>query len=286
VSMSPAVTQMLIELGFRDEIVGIGRYDPIDLPGVDVVGDSVHMDYEKLVAARPTHVLLQPERSVGLPQRLVELGERHAWTIGRVHIDTVDDVLRVLYDPANPRVSVGGYIDEQEAAAGLRSRIETQLAQLRAWSDTLGQDDRPRVLIAFRTEPLGVVGRDTFLDEMLRLAGGVNAIEAGYYLNADRERVLAAQPDVIMLMTSPAEYTEAQVSGWRDAMKELDVPAGRTGRIVVIRDALAKVPSTSVARIAAEMARRLHPDRVEAIDRAVGKAITDASTKPAGGDRD
>ncbi|MBI1372909.1 MAG: ABC transporter substrate-binding protein [Phycisphaera sp.] len=269
VSMSPAVTQMLIELGFRDQIVGVGRYDPIDLPGVRVVGDSVHLDYEKLAAARPTHVFLQPERGVGVPERLTELAEHHHWAVGTVQIDTVDDALRALYDPARPDACIGGYLDVSDAAAALRTRIEARLAGLRAWSAGLADADRPRVLIVFRTDPLGVVGRHTFLDDMLTTAGGVNAIDAGYYISVDRERVLAASPDVVLLLTSPGEYTDAQLDAWRATMKALDIPAAKSDRIEVLRDPLAKIPSTSVATIAAEIARRLHPSRVKAIDHAV-----------------
>jgi len=267
---------MLIELGFRDQIVGVGRYDPIDLPDARVVGDSLQIDYESLVAVRPTHVLIQPERNTGVPDRLAELAARNGWLIGTVRIDTVDDALDALHDPDMPARGVGAVVGARDAARQLRLDVEAKLDALRAWSG--GLETRPRVMMVFRTEPLGVVGTDTFLDEMLRAAGGVNAFEDAYYVNVDHERVLAARPDVILLLTSPKEYTDAQIDTWRGTLADIDVPAIAEGRVEVLRHPLAKIPSSSVARITAEIARRLHPTHDAAIDTAEAATADETPT--------
>ena len=74
-SLSPALTQMLVELDAAEQIVAVGEHDDA-LPGplaerVAVVGRFADIQAEALLAARPTHVLMQtdPTHVEGLASR-------------------------------------------------------------------------------------------------------------------------------------------------------------------------------------------------------------------------
>ena len=107
VSLSPALTQMVKDLGLGDKLVGVGMYDPaIDAGDLSDVGNLYQIHYERLLTLEPTIVLLQPERSAGVPNRLKQLSDRLGWEIGAFHIDTIEDALRVLHNEEDPAGSV------------------------------------------------------------------------------------------------------------------------------------------------------------------------------------
>jgi iron complex transport system substrate-binding protein len=264
VSLTPAVTQMLLDLGREEQIVGVGQYDPAAPEDRPIVGDALNIDYEKLLAVRPTHVFIQPEREIGVPDKLQRLAEQRGWTLGAFRIDRLKDITETLHAPGSESTSLGEALGAVEEARRLAERIGTRLDQLRAWT---ADRPAPKTLIVFRVEPLGAVGRNTFLHEMLTIAGGRNALEGESYQTLDREKLLAMQPEAIVLMVSPEQLPEQRIEAWKGRMRELTILAAEEERIHVVRDPLALLPSSAVPRIAAELARRLHPELGDRIDR-------------------
>jgi len=93
-----------------------------------------------------------------------------------------------------------------------------------------------KVLWVVQREPLRVAGRDTFINEMIGLAGGENAIGSTLYKYPPigAEEVIAAGPEVIIEPTMAKDATdlrEQAMSHWR---RFPNVPAVRDERIYVI----------------------------------------------------
>ena len=271
VSLTPAVTQMLIDLDRADQIVGVGQYDPVAHANQPIVGDLLNIDYEKLLAVRPTHVFIQPEREIGIPEKLQRLAEEHNFTIGAFHIDRLEDITQTLHNPEADSPRLGEALDIEKQAKRLANRIDARLGRL---SKLTSSEPSPKTLLVFRTEPLGVIGRNTYMHQILTIAGGQNALEGESYQTLDREKLLAIQPETIVLLVSPEQMPPDRIERWKQTMGKLDIPAATNDRIHVIRDPVALLPSSSVPRIAAELTRRLHPELSNRIDSALAK--TDA----------
>src|SRR5262245_61348101 len=92
VALSPAVAVILRDLGLADRIVGRHGYDFVLNKSVPVCGDQAGgIDYETLLRARPTHVLIE-SGARETPGRLTELAEEHHWAVESLRMLTLDDI--------------------------------------------------------------------------------------------------------------------------------------------------------------------------------------------------
>lgn len=270
VSLSPAVTQMVIDLGFEAAIVGIGQHDPAAKSETPVVGDLLKIDYEKLVAVKPTHVFVQPGKP-GVPPRLLELGKIYGWKVFDYDIETIEDALAAIHDPSaeSPERTVGGALEVAPVARKLVNRVKTQLMDLH---DLHKGEPVGRVLILVGLNPMTAVGPGTFLSELLRVAGGKNVLEGEkrLYPVLDRERILTLDPEVVICVRSTKGPMGEETKKLEAVFESFDITAVKSSRVYEIADPVALLPSSSMPRVAAKIAKTIHPDsgaRVEKIVR-------------------
>ena len=275
VTVSPAITQMIVDLERADLIVGVMQHDPIrERRDVAVVGDLYNLDYEKLLFLRPTHIFLQQTRD-GVPQKLRELADRHDWKVLTYRIDTIADVQEALWDPdaVDPTRSVGGAIGYPMAAQVLSQELSNQLRMLAELTLT---EPTVRTLLLIGRQPPTAAGPGTFLDEMLSFAGGANVLDesAGMYPTLDREQLLRLEPDVVVIVNAS---TAGGAAGGAVATTQSaeSLPDVGEARVVELRHPLALLPSTSMPTIAAELTKLLHPEISEEVDAVMEEASSD-----------
>jgi iron complex transport system substrate-binding protein len=203
VSLAPNLTEILFAIGLEDEIVGVtldSDYPP-DAAEKPKVGTFWQPNIEAVVAARPGLVItLGFEQQKNLAGRLRRIGYNSL----TVDIEKVSD----LFDAIE---RIGTATNRQRQANELISRIRTNLQQL---ATLVGAEAKVRVLWVVQREPLRVAGRDTFVNEMIELAGGENAIgpTVHKYPPIGSEQVIACNADVII---EPA-------MGWQDIESQRD----------------------------------------------------------------
>lgn len=276
VSLSPALTQILVDLGLEDQIVGCygsGMYrDPAAPKSAVIVGDLYQLDYEKLLVLKPTHVFLQPAAG-GVPAKLRTLAADHDWAVHAFKIEDIDAVMRAVHEPDSDRC-IGAAVGRTDAAGQLVDRVRGQLDAIERVMDDVA---RPRVLLIVGVESQTAAGPDTFLSQMLWIAGGRNAFaESGVlYPSFDKEKLLTMKPDV-MVMTADSGASASAVDAMARIPKdwgELSIPAIEQGRVIVLGHPFALIPSTRMPEVSAQLARRLHPALSDRIDEALTGAI-------------
>ncbi len=257
VSLTPAITQMIVDLGLGDRLVGIAQYDAAAPEGPPVVGIYTEVDTEKLLSVNPTHVLLMTGKD-GPPAALTEMADAGRFTLAWYpYTNTAADVAEVLAD-------VGAVLGRPDEADALRDRM---INDLKAVADRTEGLNKPRVLMVFALSPVMASGGGTVLDAMLTRAGGVNAAAASATTapTYDREALIALQPDVILLLKPgdpPLREHDERLAGFDG----LPIPAVEHGRIVLLNDPLVLLPSTNLPRVAEQMRQAIH-DHGEAAER-------------------
>jgi len=234
VSMAPSLTEILFALGLDDKIVGVTIYSdyPPAALGKPKVGSFWQPNIEAVVAARPDLVVtLRIEQQRSLAERLQRIGYNSLV----VDIEKVNDLFAAIE-------TIGAATDTQRQANELVSSIKNKLEGL---SSIVGAGKKVRVLWVVQREPLRVAGRDTFVNEMIELAGGENAIGATVhkYPPIGAEQVIACRPDVIIEPTMTHSNLESQketaVQYWS---RFKNVPAVANERIYVVRsDAVSRL---------------------------------------------
>jgi iron complex transport system substrate-binding protein len=189
VSMAPNLTEILFALGHDEKIVGVTRdsnYPPaaIDKPRV---GDFWQVDIEAVIASRPGLVItLGFDRQMNLAHRLGRIGYKSL----SVNIEKVDDLFEAIRQ-------IGAATDSQAQAEELIGQLEDNLSEVGA---IVGDRAPVKVLWVVQREPLRVAGRNTFVNEIIELAGGENAIGSTVhkYPPVGPEEVIACGAEVII----------------------------------------------------------------------------------------
>jgi ABC-type Fe3+-hydroxamate transport system substrate-binding protein len=160
---------------------------------------------------------------------------------------------------------LGSVLHREHEAIQLKYRMFTQLARLSALTANL---DRPTVLLVIASQGTVMAsGPGTVHDQLLGPAGGANAVADATVTAPEygREMLLAVAPQVIVLLRPgdpPLEPNDPRL----DVFAGLDIPAVRDGRIVLLNDPLILLPSTTLPRIAADLAKAIHPPIAEQVD--------------------
>jgi len=249
VSLSPAITRTLVDLGAEDRIVGRTPYCRAVEASVPAVGSLLEIDAEAMRAIDPDVVLVQPPAS-GVDPGLLRLAEREGWTLETFRLDSIRD-LEAMLEGVAVAIATGDPIrDEPIAAASIRLREELAAASAplqEGVAERLG-----RVLILFGVDPPMAFGRGTFPDRLLARLGVANAIDTDGYPQLSAEDLVELDPDVVILL--------------RDAPQDADDPLARLralrlaraeNRIVVVRHPEALTPGSGWIAAAAEIRRAL-----------------------------
>ena len=289
VTLAPALTQIIWDIGLGHRIVGVANMDNVAAEGVPAVGNFNDLNYERLVTLKPTHVFMM-STSQGVPPRLSELARSQDFGLFVYpYPDNVDDILRIIYagpdDPesaASVPVDVGTALGYETEARNVYIRLLARLSELK---NLLEDQPRPRVLMVIGVTPDTMAsGPDTVLDNTLTWfcnaenAAGEATVQAPRY---DREQLLVMNPDVIVLILpndpplAPLD-SEPRLAAFRG----LDITAVNEGRITLIRDPLATLPSSAQAKVAAMLAKAVHPEMAEQIDQVMAGRGPESSVAP------
>ncbi len=195
VSLSPSITEMLFALGVSPErITGITRYCdfPPEVRARPTVGGIVDPSLEQLLAQEPDLVLVTRGNPLPAISRMRELGLATFALEDRGGIEDVRLLMRRILDATGS--------DDPEKAWSMLDRFDSALSRYGAWSGSLDEKDRPRVYYADPENPEWTAGPGSHIDDLIRLAGGVNIVqEGGSWPRFSAERLLMLQPDVLLL---------------------------------------------------------------------------------------
>jgi len=251
VSLSPALTGILFEMGLGEHVVGVTQYCALpDGRKRPVVGDAFKINIEALLAVDPDLTLVQ---GLGTAER-----ERTFQACREIKpgFRSESFAMTTLADLRGAIRRIGELAGRPGLAAETLKRFDGKLARVRQRVASLG---RPRVLfISDYKRPL-VAGAGNFTHDLIEIAGGTNC---GAEIRGPRpwrraglEAILSARPDVLICLASPGEESAAK-KHW---LALNDLPAAREGRVFVVTDRRWTIPSTHVADLAAELAEMIHP---------------------------
>ena len=180
VSLCPSITETLVVLGARERLVGATRFCTRPrgaLRGLIRVGGTKDPDIAAILALSPDLVLANREEN-----RREDVARLEAEGV-RVHATFPRRVADVPSDVRDLGRTLGG--DSEAAAEALAARIEAEIAALVAEPPAASF----RYAYWIWREPWMTVSDDTYVADLLRLAGGVNA-----YADA-RERYPTTTPE-------------------------------------------------------------------------------------------
>ncbi len=255
VSLAPSNTEVLFAIGAGSQVVGRDSYS--DYPpeakntATDIGGGFAALNMELILSKKPDVVLASP---LTPPEQIADLDKAGLRVYVLPNPQSFDD----LYTNLETAGKLTGH--EKEAAAlvdSLKARVQAVVTKVAPVSS------RPVVYYELdATDPNApyTSGPQTFVDLLIRTAGGVNF---GGYLKGDWvqisvEQILARQPDMIVLGDNTyGGVTPEQVkarAGW-DTLN-----AVKQDKIFIFDDNTVSRPGPRLVDGLEAMAKLLHPE--------------------------
>jgi len=252
VSLAPSVTEILFAIEADDLVVGVSKHCdfPMAAKLKPKVGEFSGPDMEKVQAAAPDVVLfteyarsddLNSLEGAGIPAFVLPAG-------------SVKEILSTIR-------TLGEMTGRVQAAERLAAAIETEVEEIGARIGKAGAESPPRVYVEIDgPQLLYAVGPGSFMDDVLRLAGGRNvfAHRSDAYFSVASEEVIEANPEVI-LVDYPFQYKVGLTKrpGWGgiDAVRRGKVFDGTDFDIILFNR-----PGPRIVQSLREIAAILHPE--------------------------
>jgi iron complex transport system substrate-binding protein len=248
-SLAPNITEILFSLGLDQEIVGVSIHCnfPEKAKTKVRVGSYISLDYEKITSVKPDLIIAT---GVGNTRDMVDRLEQLGFSSYVIYPKNFEDILKSI-------LHVGQLVDREKEA---RAIVEGMKKRSQKVIELTRDLPRPKVFIQIGDAPMVTVGKGSFTDDLIRLAGGENIAgkEKEMYPRFGNEEILKRSPEVIVIssMKPNGDYQKI-FQGWN---RWKTLPAVKNGRVHIINSDLIDRPSPRMIDGLEQLARMLHPE--------------------------
>lgn len=233
VSLAPALTESLFDIGAGGSIVGTIDFSdrPPEAADIPRVGSHAGLDYERIVALRPSHVIAW---GGGTPERWLDRLRTLGLRVEIVQVSTLADI-------ADSLLALGRISGHDTRARERADEVRARLATLAGRRDAA----RPpwRVFYQIWPDPLMTINGRHVISDAIRRCGGRNLFEDRQALvpRVGVEDVLSARPQFIVAARAPGEADP--LVRWR---RFETLPAVRDDRLLLLDADRMSRPTTAM----------------------------------------
>ena len=252
VSLAPNLTEILFALGLDEEIAAVssGSDYPPEAAKKSKVGTFWQPNTEAIIASKPDLVItLWFEQQKSVADSLNRLG----YEVLTLKIEKIEELLTAIQN-------VGTATGCRQRSDELAENISTQLDDLKS---KLSSTNKVKVLWVVQPEPLRVAGRNTFINELIELAGGENAIGptiSQYPQIGTEELLVCGAQAIIQSAMGKSNISEQQQAAEKFWGRWLSLPAVKNNRIYVVEPDTTLRLGPRLSQGIEIVARCLHPD--------------------------
>ncbi|HNX37108.1 MAG TPA: cobalamin-binding protein [Candidatus Cloacimonadota bacterium] len=220
VVLSPEIAEILCALGAASDIVGVTdecTY-PAELHGIESVGKFGALDREKIISLKPTVIFSSALEQEAIASEFSKLGFR----VESYYPKSLDSMIMGIRE-------IGGIVDKHNEMLALTDSLLSFISRTR--KQTAGQT-RPRVYIEIYRDPLMSASDQSFVGELIELAGGDNVFPTleRDYSRVKAEDVINSNPDVIICYSQDTLASILSRKGWQN------IPAIKNKQIYFEKD--------------------------------------------------
>ncbi len=247
VSLAPNLTEIVYSIGAGDRLVGDTSFCdyPPEAKNITKVGDTMHPSIERIIALRPQLVLVSTASQLEAFTRQLDQ-QNIAVYVTNPH--SLAEVFRSIE-------TLGDLLGQHDQATKLATELRARAAKV---DDAIKQAKPIRVFYQVSDQPLYTIGRDSYLTDLVRRAGGISVtadVPTAFPRFSD-EDALASKPEAIILPTGGSMGNANSTVA--PALKTS--PAVLNNRVYKINEDHLQRPGPRLVDGLEEMARALHPE--------------------------
>ena len=164
------------------------------------IGNLAEMDLEKVYKLKPDLVLATPMADQKQIKKLQNLGIKvQLFQYARSYQDLCDQLLLL-----------GKLIGKEKEAKQI---IDNQWLKIKSIQKKIKTENKPKIFLQIGVNPLFTINKDSFINDYINFAGGINIAKDAHSGIYSREQVVKLNPDIILITTMGIEGNKEQ-SNW------------------------------------------------------------------------
>jgi len=244
ISLGPSLTEELYLLGVEDRLIGCTIYAPECAKDKEKVGTVIDINLERIIKLKPDLVLATSLTNPKQVERLRKL---------KIRVVVFSEA-RSFQELCDQFLKLAKLIGKEKKAKEIIEDVKEKVKSIREKTKDL---KKTKVFIQIGAKPLFTAGKNSFVNDFIEFAGGINIakdVEVGIY---SREKVLEKNPDVIIIVTMGIRgIKEKEI--WQ---RYKNINAVKNKRIYIIDSYKICSPTpTSFVETLKELIRILHPE--------------------------
>ncbi len=248
ITLAPNLTEIVYAVGAGDRLVGNTTFCdyPAEAKQVTKVGDTLRPSIERIISLRPQLILISTASQ--LEAFTAQLNEQNI----AVFITDPHDLEGVFRSIK----TIGDLLDEsargESLVRDLRARTASIEEKVKGFSSV-------SVFYQLSAEPLYTAGRDSWITDLIRRAGGRSVTEGvpGEWPSFSDEAALAARPEAVIMATGDSMGSQGNMDVAASLKRS---PAVLQGRVYRINGDFLSRPGPRLVEGLEQMARSLHPE--------------------------
>ena len=210
VALVPSDAEMLFDLGFGENVVGVNDWAeyPQEVKDIEKIGGSP-LNIEKILSLNPDFIL----GNYGLAPNEIEQLRKLGLVVLAINPTDLDSTLEAY-------LLVGRALGTEENAQSIVEELRERQKNLQVLAR------KPKVFVEIWNDPLMTAGKGTLWDDVITKAGGINvgASALGAFPVFNEEDLIAQNPDLIILTNFNLEEAMQRpvYASFRDRLLEIN----------------------------------------------------------------
>jgi len=190
ISLSPALTEELYLLGVEDRLIANTIYckHPPAAEKKEKICAGMKINMEKTIYLKPDLILAKSYNNQKQIKKLISMGIRVE----------VFPAIKIFSEICEEFIEIGKIVGKEKEADKIVRELKDKVSFIQKRINGL---PKPKVLVQIGARPLWIATKNSFINNFIELAGGLNIGPSGNNGLYSREKVLEQNPDVIIIVT-------------------------------------------------------------------------------------
>jgi ABC-type Fe3+-hydroxamate transport system substrate-binding protein len=210
ISLVPSQTELLYDLGLREEVCGITKFciHPEEwFRSKARVGGTKDVKTDQIDALQPDLILANKEENV--KEQIEQLAEK--WPVWVSDINNLDHAFDMIRQ-------IGRLTGKSTQADQLHCQIQS------AFQSLIIADKKPRTAYLIWRDPYMTIGGDTYIHSMLELAGFDNIFKnINRYPETNPVELRSLNCEVLLLSSEPYPFREKHIQELQEALPDTKI---------------------------------------------------------------
>lgn len=247
ISIAPSITETIFALDSGDKLVGRTDYCkyPEEVENIESIGSLMEPNIEKIIDLKPDIVIASTHFKEEVLNKLEEVDIKVAVLYGEESFEGVYEVIGELGKVLNQKDK------SQEITDNMNQRVENVLTRVK-------DIDKPSVyyVVGFGEYGDFTAGGDTFIGQIIEMAGGKNAASDVSGWKYSLESLVEKDPDILICsMYYNTKESLMETNGYKD------LTAVKEGRLYEINNDLLELQGPRLIEGLEALAEILHPTK-------------------------